>query len=244
MNFGVSETDYYADYNANTFFGIAMLQQRITKLFSNVDLLNAAVFWFTNIERSKHHLKQFQFHSKLRQTAILHSEQMKIHSFFSHENVFNTGYKTLTDRINSVKDNSFQGFMSWGENISDYPVIKANESFIVENRNGTQHLYATNGKEIFPYSYCEFAKTVVEGWMNSPGHRNNILNPDFEYLGCGCAKYEKQGKGYSMLYFKLTQNFGGSLVENGFFFEVEKVINNIKNRITGKTNKKIKIVKK
>lgn len=29
---------------------------------------------------------------------------------------------------------------------------------------------------------------VVEGWMNSPGHRANILNPNFTQLGVGYAK--------------------------------------------------------
>jgi uncharacterized protein YkwD len=211
MKFGDNRTDYYSDYNVNTFFGIANLQHKITKLFVDVDLLNAAVFWFTNIERKKFNLKQFQFHNKLSQTAILHSEQMNVHSFFSHENAFDTRYKTLTDRINSVKDNNFQGFMCYGENIADYPVIKANESFTIENRNGIPHWFSINGKEIFPYSYYEFAKIVVEGWMNSHGHRKNILNQTFEYMGCGCIAYEKKREYYTVTYFKVTQNFGETL---------------------------------
>ena len=206
--------DYYSDYDTNTFVSFANLQNKITKLFVDTDLLNAAIFWFTNIERRKHNLKQFEFHNKLQQTATLHSEQMKRHNFFDHENAFEARYKTLTDRINSVKDNNFEGFMSWGENIADYPVIEANKTFTIENRNDIQRLFATNGKEIFPYSYYEFAKNIVEGWMNSPGHRANILKPDYEYLGCGCAMYEKQNNGYSMLHFKATQNFGGSLIDN------------------------------
>lgn len=31
------------------------------------------------------------------------------------------------------------------------------------------------------------AKDVVNGWMNSPGHRRNILNPQFNQLGVGYA---------------------------------------------------------
>jgi uncharacterized protein YkwD len=153
---------------------------------------------------------------------------MKIRNFFSHENAFDNRYRTLTERINFVKDNNFKGFMCCGENIADYPVIKANEKFMIENRNGIQRLFSTSGEEIFPYSYCEFAKIVVEGWMNSPGHRKNILNPEFTYLGCGCAKYEKQGNGYSMLYFKLTQNFGGTLIACSFSFGIEKKIKIVK----------------
>jgi uncharacterized protein YkwD len=211
MRFEISRKNYYSDYDLNSFFNIVTLKQKITKFFVNIDLLNASIFWFTNVERKKYNLKLFKFHDKLTQTAMLHSNQMKLYVFFSHENSFDTRYKTLTDRINFVKDNSFMGFMCWGENIADNPIIKANESFSIENRNGVLHYFATNSNEIFPYSYYEFAEVVVTGWMNSPGHRKNILNPEFEYLGCGSTYYEKTHNNYSMLYFKLTQNFGGEM---------------------------------
>ena len=212
MKFEINLKDHYSEHNLNSFFNLANLQNRIIKSFVDVDLLDAVVFWYTNVVRLKFHLKQFQFHHKLRQTAILHSEQMNRHNFFSHDNAFVAKYKTLTNRIDSVLDNNFQGFMYWGENIADCPVIEANKTFTIENSNGIQRLFSMEGKEIFPYSYNEFAKSVVVDWMNSPGHRENILNPDFVYLGCGCAKYEQQNSGYSLLYFKLTQNFGGRLI--------------------------------
>ena len=242
MKLKINKIDYYSGYEIGTFFSIANLQHKITKAVVDVNLLDAAVFWFTNVERRKFNLKEFQFHNKLRGTAILHSKQMKTHNFFNHENTFDTRYKTLTDRINAVKDSNFQGFMSWGENIADYPIIKANENFTIENRNGIQRLFSTNGQEIFPYSYHEFAREVVDGWMNSPGHRANILNPDYEYLGCGCEKYEKQNNGYSMLYFKLTQNFGGREACNIFPFDIKKGIEKLKEKIGFK--KKIKVIKK
>ena len=34
-------------------------------------------------------------------------------------------------------------------------------------------------------------EAVVEGWMNSPGHRANILNPKYGYMGV--SYYEKDG---------------------------------------------------
>jgi uncharacterized protein YkwD len=43
---------------------------------------------------------------------------------------------------------------------------------------------------------------VVEGWMNSPGHRANILKPDFTHIGVGFA-----GGGRAGTYW--TQLFGG-----------------------------------
>lgn len=29
--------------------------------------------------------------------------------------------------------------------------------------------------------------SVVTGWYNSPGHRENLMDPDFQYMGIGCA---------------------------------------------------------
>jgi len=32
------------------------------------------------------------------------------------------------------------------------------------------------------------ARDVMNAWMNSPGHRNNILSPSFTEIGVGLAK--------------------------------------------------------
>lgn len=42
------------------------------------------------------------------------------------------------------------------------------------------HFHGPVGK-----SYLEEANEVVSDWMNSPGHRRNILNGSYHYLGCG-----------------------------------------------------------
>ncbi len=49
-------------------------------------------------------------------------------------------------------------------------------------------------------------KDVVRGWMNSPGHRKNILS-DFKHLGIGITLggYDRDGKGS---WFWWVQNFG------------------------------------
>lgn len=212
MIVGTGHIDYYSKYDKDTFFAIVDLQKRIPKHFVNIDLLNAAIFWFTNVQRRKYGLTLFQFHDKLKQMATLHSEQMRTHSFFDHENKFDSRYKTLKNRMDLMRDGLFNGFMSYAENIADCPVIKANEPFTYSVKDGFVHFYTMDGKEFFPYTYSEMAKSVVDGWMNSPGHRANILNPDYLFLGCGCAPYEQKSDVYSVTYFKLTQNFGGELV--------------------------------
>ena len=112
--------------------------------------------------------------------------------------------------------------MSFAENIADCPVIKANESFTYSVKDGVVHFFTMAGKEFFPYTYSEMAKSVVDSWMNSPGHRANILNPDYFYLGCGCAPYEDKKDGYSVTYFKLTQNFGGKLMPTTIFETIKQ----------------------
>ncbi len=48
--------------------------------------------------------------------------------------------------------------------------------------------WATAGENIFKESGAyNPARQAVEGWMNSPGHRKNILNPAFSHTGIGVA---------------------------------------------------------
>lgn len=47
---------------------------------------------------------------------------------------------------------------------------------------------------------------VMKTWMNSPGHRRNILDPDFQELGVGLA-LGRSGSGYRVLW---AQAFGAS----------------------------------
>ncbi|MFI6346365.1 CAP domain-containing protein [Streptomyces sp. NPDC050560] len=49
-------------------------------------------------------------------------------------------------------------------------------------------------------------KAVVKGWMNSPGHRANILNCSLKHIGVGYAK--KSGTRYGTYW---TQDFGAKL---------------------------------
>lgn len=52
-------------------------------------------------------------------------------------------------------------------------------------------LYMVAGENIAAGQYSPEA--VVESWMNSEGHRKNILNPNFTYLGVGVIKGGKYG---------------------------------------------------
>ena len=55
-------------------------------------------------------------------------------------------------------------------------------------------------------TYWSLASLLVEGWMNSSGHRRNILNPEYKYLGCGAWPYNNP-EWPTYKWFKSTQDF-------------------------------------
>ncbi len=57
------------------------------------------------------------------------------------------------------------------------------------------------------------AEQVVQGWMNSPGHRANILNPNFTEIGIGYVFLENDTGSVNYNYY-WTQVFGNPLSNN------------------------------
>jgi hypothetical protein len=53
------------------------------------------------------------------------------------------------------------------------------------------------------------AKSVVEGWMNSPGHRANILNKNYTQIGVGAAP-DDEGQQYFTQVFGRPQSAGAT----------------------------------
>ena len=60
--------------------------------------------------------------------------------------------------------------------------------------------YANTGENV-AFGKGTTVDEIFEGWMNSPGHRANILKAEFTEIGIGAAKSDT-GKWY------YTQNFG------------------------------------
>lgn len=65
--------------------------------------------------------------------------------------------------------------------------------------------YTPNGRAIPNHTYISLAEYVVDLWMNSEGHRKNILNPDALQLGCGTFFYRERGANIPK--FMAVQNF-------------------------------------
>ena len=161
---------------------------------------------FTNAERRRAGLNPFLEDSAISNIASMHSENMARLDTFDHT----IGGKDPTDR---ALDNDYDcrayfpdGSYSYGlsENIAKHPRVT---QWI-----GTSSSFALSTSyrpEIFDEDSKAMAYGLVEGWMNSPGHRENILDGDSRRIGVGVAIMQTERYGYVDEIVFATQNFSG-----------------------------------
>jgi len=167
---GISLTEVRVNKIADTTAKMVSLYPEI----EGIDYIESLLFKLTNEERTRRGLKELQFDKRLRIAARQHSNDMLNRKYLSHNSGDNIS-KTPLHRIY----NSGLSVLVVGENIA-------------ENKGGAvQALLKENPDSL--------AKIVIKEWMNSPPHKENILNPDFTHLGIGSIAYKNTHK--------VTQNF-------------------------------------
>ena len=145
-------------------------------------VVRRSVVHYVNKERRRRGLPPLAGIKALTRAAQGHSQWMADRNRFSHTG---TGGSSPSDRASKA------GYASGaGENIWQ-----------------VQSHYGKGGtwKSRFQWdSDWKLGKAAVISWMNSPGHRQNILAQRYRHIGVGAVK-NKRGKIY------LTQNFGGNV---------------------------------
>mgnify|MGYP002529678999 CR=1 FL=1 len=190
---------YYSRYNTREFLAIEKLDQPINFEDTDLELLNATIFHLTNKEREKRKLEPLIYSAALRNAAQLHSEQMRDLKFFSHTNRKRKAFASHTDRIRYFG----RRFPFTGENIHKVSAVKVKYHSARNLTNVKAHYSVT------PLTYLELARSIVKGWMQSSGHRANILDKDYKYLGCGNALPLSTTSRGRWMYTLSTQNFAG-----------------------------------
>ena len=195
----------YIHYNNISFFESRYARQKIR--FDQIDypLLHAAIFYETNRQRILNGLPPFIHSPSLEKAAREHSIDMVAYGFFSHASAVE-GKETMSKRFAKVGIKNANA----GENIAAFSAIKyqPGKSVFAPPQNGGYFSYTYQGEPIGNHTYMSAAKALLNQWMNSPGHRKNILNTKFKYLGVGAAYFEEESF-HNMPYFKATQNFAG-----------------------------------
>ncbi len=193
----------YARYDYKSFEQYKKARQLLS--FEHIDypLLHAAVFYETNRQRDIHDLPRFRHSEALEEAAREHSKDMVVQNFFSHRSKV-PGKRTLSQRLALVGLEN----VTMAENIATVFAIdyRAGQPVFVPPQNGGYFSYQYRGEPIKNRTYLNVAANVVDQWMHSPGHRRNILNPQYRCLGVGAAFY-RDADFHGMPSFKVTQNF-------------------------------------
>ncbi len=158
----------------------------------NAQLLSRLIFDLTNVERQKASMPQFKNNQYLASAAAAHSGDMASRSYFNHKS---KGIFKRTDHSERIRATGYTPSMS-AENIAMIPTF--NSQRIVQSPYGNQVVDTDYN------TYYRLASYAVQQWMESPGHRANILNRSLTDLGVGAAV----GMQGNVPYVYLTQNFG------------------------------------
>jgi len=147
---------------------IKELNERVNSI--DIRMLELKLFDKINQERIKYGLPPLKWNEELSEVAREHSIEMAENNYFAHEGL---DCKKVDYRVS--KKGIFYTIV--GENLIQISLINT-------------YWYDPQTLEITKREYKtldELVEESVKSWMNSPGHRENILNKDFDETGIGIA---------------------------------------------------------
>jgi uncharacterized protein YkwD len=145
-------------------------------------LMTAAIFHETNRVRLELKLPVFRTLPKLDEAADLEAAVGKVYQPPSHTNPF----PLIGSPAARVKYVGLEASRV-AENIALLSIyeVDPNVGVGVALRGGRKHFVDPRTQaDLPPTTYRRFAARVVQAWMNSPGHRANIVDPNLTCLGC------------------------------------------------------------
>jgi uncharacterized protein YkwD len=167
------------------------LAQHLSELYRNVGYLERRIHDLINEERRKQGLSSLEWDSRLADIARYHSKDMAERNYFDHASPEGEDFAARYDKF-GYKCETRVGNVVYkgGENLFLNNLV---ESYVYDRETGEVVEYRFNTIE-------DLAKDTVQGWMESPGHRENILTPYFKREGIGIV-VTGEGKVY------ITENF-------------------------------------
>ena len=139
------------------------LEERCIGMHCDTKKLALLIHDKINEERKQYGLKELRWDSKLALIAEKHSKDMGQREYFSHDTPEGLD---PTDRANNA------GYSCRKDYGSYYTIGIAENIYKIKGVIG---------------GYENISDSVVEGWMDSPGHRQNILEKNYDRQGIGVA---------------------------------------------------------
>lgn len=207
LGFSITSSDPYA-LDAGTFFASPKLHQHIELTQPDTALLDAALFHATNEARQCEGLPLFHHDPSLHRAAASHAEAMIERNFYGHDNPYSPTERTAEKRIHLRT----RAFKYSAENIAEYQIIDTPDLY-GSRRNWRvgkyEYLDLKTIQPCAPYTYATYARHVVDGWMNSPSHRVNLLSTLYTHLGCAARISQRPFQERRAPFARLVQDFGG-----------------------------------
>ncbi|HRP40073.1 MAG TPA: CAP domain-containing protein [Chitinophagales bacterium] len=177
---GFNANSYFKEqaYNdAKNFDSVKETKQLVDVQDFDIHLMNWCLFAATQEVRERANLSPLKFDVRLRNAAVIHTNEMVKRGFYDHINNRNSALKMPNNRMEICGVNS----MKIAENIHNY------------------------GFQNNAVSYKDLARAIVKSFFASSGHKKNILDKQLNSLGCG-AMFEKD-KSSNRYFMKVTQCF-------------------------------------
>lgn len=125
----------------------------------------AIAIQLSNDRREEHGKSQLSPSYTLSSVAREHSKDMANRDFYAHKNPDGEQPWDRANNVaecgNAVSENIHRGYLN--ERMRVY--------------NSSQIIYTDDAESV--------ARYIVQGWMNSPGHRTNLLSTRWDYIGVG-----------------------------------------------------------
>ena len=140
-------------------------------------VLEQLVHELINQQRTAKGLDVLHFDAALADIARKHSEDMAAHGYFAHENPIGQDPTARGVSAGYVCRKNYGSYYTYG--------IAEN---LFQNNLYSSATYFSNRETIYDWNSPEkIAQITVAGWMNSSGHRGNILTRTFDREGIGIA---------------------------------------------------------
>lgn len=172
--------DYYS-YTADEFFELDAVNKTIDVNNMDVDLLEAAVFHASNQVRTKKRKAEFTHDVILHKAARHHAVYLAKANKVEHKNTKEKRFETPYKRVVAFGGNDFMGV---SENLALISPVVLGKDNLYYMKDGQPVDKA--GNKLPLKTYKEFATQVVDGWMNSKGHRKNLMS-ESTLLGCAIS---------------------------------------------------------
>lgn len=134
-----------------------------------------------NDVRQERNLSPLAWNDTLAAVAQLHSRDMAENDFFSHRN---------PDGEGPTERGVGEGF-SCEKTFEQYRTEGIAENIYYTYPYSSYQSTERNGEEVRRYNWKteeDIAEEIVRGWMDSPDHRQNILDPRYDREGLGVAR--------------------------------------------------------